>query len=85
MKLILFLVIIGVKSLITKLAALGLIFFIFLMKDRSLCFAPGRWIGYAAFNFIICGTVISWMNGISIIRQKEVRHRSTASRPFFWP
>lgn len=46
MKLILFLVIIGVKSLITKLAALGLIFFIFLMKDRSLCFAPGRWIGF---------------------------------------
>ena len=46
MKLILFLVIIGVKSLITQLAALGLIFFIFLMKDRSLCFAPGRWIGF---------------------------------------
>lgn len=46
MKLILFLVMIGVKSIITKLAAMGLIFLIFLTKDRSLCFAPGRWIGF---------------------------------------
>ena len=139
MKLILFLIIIGVKSLITKAAALGLLFLIFLMKDRALCFAPSRWIWFifglskkqiktyaafltphrhccrrflcgmpchlqdsgthpplqslyfspgllhAAFNFINCGIVISWMNGTSIIRQKEVRHRSTASLPFFLP
>ena len=46
MKLILFLIIIGVKSLITKAAALGLLFLIFFMKDRALCFAPSRWIWF---------------------------------------
>ena len=75
MKLILFLIIIGVKSLITKAAALGLLFLIFLMKDRALCFAPSRWIcfifglskkqikTYAAFLYTVSAllsTVFMW-------------------------
>lgn len=50
MKLIWLAIIMGLKSVLTKLTALGIIMVIFLLKDKSLCFSPGKW-GEFIFSF----------------------------------